>query len=117
MYNKLKYTFVMQDIDKAIYKIASKLESKLNDTITILNKTRDKIESSFFETVYSTIVPCGFEENDKQLFNLSVENYNTSNEILLTLQQGMYIIIKINYSREEQTVFGLLDAKFVDSKV
>ncbi|KAB0801153.1 hypothetical protein PPYR_05507 [Photinus pyralis] len=45
LYSKLKYTKAMQDLDKVIAKIANNLESKLNESISLLVKAKEKIEN------------------------------------------------------------------------
>lgn len=95
MYDKLKFTLVVQDVDKVIKKMANKLECKLNETIAILNRTRDKIENFNKlnkHIVHSVITPCSYEEdNNKQFEIITVDPNNSYSELPPTLSEGKLI--------------------------
>ncbi|KAF5289595.1 hypothetical protein FQA39_LY15042 [Lamprigera yunnana] len=94
LYNKLKYTKAVQDFDKVITKMSNKLECKLNEAITILNKTKDKIQqfSKFNTPVYSAVTSCTDDETDGR-FEVISKNFNNS---------YMELPTSVNYILEQQ---------------
>ncbi|KAF5272845.1 hypothetical protein FQR65_LT00441 [Abscondita terminalis] len=112
LYNKLKYTKVVRDVDKVIVKIVNKLENKLNETVALLNKTRNKIEyySKFAVSVQSTVTSCGddsyaeldiimtnsnktYTELPTSIYNVLYKQWNSVNK-LKSAMKHMYLLSK-----------------------
>ncbi|KAK4871749.1 hypothetical protein RN001_015873 [Aquatica leii] len=90
LYNKLKYTKVVQDTDKIIVKIANKLESKLNKTLAALNKTRNKIEyySKFTQSIQSTVTSC--EDATYDLNPITTNSNKSYDELSISIYNVFY---------------------------
>lgn len=48
IYSSFEYVPVLEDVDRVIQNISSKLESKLNEAFAVLNRTRTVIENYFY---------------------------------------------------------------------
>lgn len=76
MYKSFKYTPILKDVDKFLKKFTNKIESKLNETISLLNQTKFTIQKYKLteQEVHSTLVPCGNETDIED--DLAKENFN-----------------------------------------
>lgn len=86
---------MFQDADKKVAKIASQLESKLNETFSILNQTRNIIETYYginkVPVLPSAISPCNQYESDfaeYEVTNMLVNPSNSYAEQSINLNQG-----------------------------
>lgn len=97
VFEKFKYTSVIQDVDKTLLKIVKKLESKLTEAFEILNQTKSVLECcNNYENVpllQSSVNPCNRDELELE----KIEILNSTNGIdhgyieqPLNMRQGIH---------------------------
>lgn len=86
---------MVRDVEQAVYKIAAKLELKLNESFAALNVARMAVENSYSNLSRSAIFPCSRLRNvltQYEVFNLGDNSSSTYWEQFLSIDQRKYII-------------------------
>lgn len=61
MYNNFKYVSALQDVEKVINNVTSKLEAKLGEVSSVLNQTKNIIEKYFYSNEGYSLSSAVFE--------------------------------------------------------
>ncbi|XP_017769692.1 PREDICTED: VWFA and cache domain-containing protein 1 [Nicrophorus vespilloides] len=83
MYKKFKYTSSLQDVEKRLARISNQIESRINETHSILNETRKFIEYYYtitnISSFTSSIIPCNERDYILDEFEISNTIINPTN--------------------------------------
>lgn len=89
---------MLQDVEKIIHNVTSRLEARLNEVFTVLNQTKNIIENYFYQrgprNLHSAIFECLKTKNvltEYEVFNMRSASNNSYSEENFSVDLGKFM--------------------------